>query len=51
MPRYPTVAIACEALATTPAANAPGDLAGPFGLERFREGRMIDESVAAAVAH
>jgi sarcosine oxidase subunit beta len=26
-------------------------LAAPFGLERFREGRMIDESVAAAVAH
>jgi sarcosine oxidase subunit beta len=25
--------------------------AGPFGLDRFREGRMIDESVAAAVAH
>ncbi len=29
----------------------PGPLARPFGLERFREGRMIDESVAAAVAH
>ncbi len=26
-------------------------VAGPFGLERFSEGRMIDESVAAAVAH
>jgi sarcosine oxidase subunit beta len=33
------------------AKGAPGDLAGPFGLDRFREGRMIDESVAAAVAH
>jgi sarcosine oxidase subunit beta len=33
------------------AKGAPGDLAAPFGLERFREGRMIDESVAAAVAH
>jgi sarcosine oxidase subunit beta len=33
------------------AKGAPGDLAGPFGLERFAEGRMIDESVAAAVAH
>ena len=33
------------------AKRATGDLAGPFGLERFREGRMIDESVAAAVAH
>ena len=28
-----------------------GDLAGPFSLNRFKEGRMIDESVAAAVAH
>ncbi len=26
-------------------------VADPFGLDRFREGRMIDESVAAAVAH
>ncbi len=33
------------------AKGTPGELAGPFGLERFREGRMIDESVAAAVAH
>ncbi|MCY3877780.1 MAG: sarcosine oxidase subunit beta family protein [Rhodobacteraceae bacterium] len=29
----------------------PGHLAAPFGLERFREGRFIDESVAAGVAH
>jgi sarcosine oxidase subunit beta len=29
----------------------PGALAGAFGLERFREGRFIDESVAAGVAH
>ena len=27
------------------------DLAAPFSLDRFQEGRMIDESVAAAVAH
>ncbi|MGG7643983.1 sarcosine oxidase subunit beta family protein [Rhodovulum sp. YNF3179] len=33
------------------ARGAPGDLAAPFSLDRFREGRMIDESVAAAVAH
>jgi sarcosine oxidase subunit beta len=33
------------------AKGAPGHLAGPFGLDRFAEGRMIDESVAAAVAH
>ncbi len=32
-------------------ANGQDDVAGPFGLERFAEGRMIDESVAAAVAH
>ena len=28
-----------------------GPLAEPFSLDRFTEGRMIDESVAAAVAH
>jgi sarcosine oxidase subunit beta len=33
------------------ATGAPGALAAPFGLDRFAEGRMIDESVAAAVAH
>ena len=27
------------------------DLAAPFSLNRYEEGRMIDESVAAAVAH
>ncbi len=32
-------------------ARGEDPVAGPFGLERFREGRMIDESVAAAVAH
>src|SRR5690625_4421307 len=32
-------------------ANGQDDVAGPFGLDRFIEGRMIDESVAAAVAH
>ena len=32
-------------------ANGEDKVAGPFGLERFAEGRMIDESVAAAVAH
>ncbi len=26
-------------------------LAQAFGIERFREGRFIDESVAAGVAH
>ncbi|MFQ5623557.1 MAG: sarcosine oxidase subunit beta family protein [Paracoccaceae bacterium] len=31
--------------------GAPRALAAPFSLDRFTEGRMIDESVAAAVAH
>jgi hypothetical protein len=31
--------------------EAPGPLAADFGMERFREGRFIDESVAAGVAH
>lgn len=37
--------------AATIAKGAPDDVAGPFSLNRFVEGRMIDESVAAAVAH
>ena len=32
-------------------ANGGDRVADPFSLDRFREGRMIDESVAAAVAH
>ena len=32
-------------------ANGSDKIADPFSLERFTEGRMIDESVAAAVAH
>ena len=32
-------------------ANGGDKIADPFSLDRFREGRMIDESVAAAVAH
>ncbi|MEX2518908.1 MAG: sarcosine oxidase subunit beta family protein [Paracoccaceae bacterium] len=32
-------------------ANGEDEVAGPFTLGRFREGRMIDESIAAAVAH
>ena len=32
-------------------ANGGGKMADPFSMDRFREGRMIDESVAAAVAH
>jgi sarcosine oxidase subunit beta len=38
-------------MAATLARGEPDELSGPFGLERFAEGRMIDESVAAAVAH
>ncbi|MEM1078971.1 MAG: sarcosine oxidase subunit beta family protein [Pseudomonadota bacterium] len=33
------------------ARGEPGPLAAEFGLNRFREGRFIDESVAAGVAH
>ena len=36
--------------AATLASGRPNDVAAPFGLERFREGRVIDESVAAGVA-
>ncbi len=39
------------AMAELVAGDAPGPLAAAFGLERFREGRFIDESVAAGVAH
>ena len=39
------------AMAELMANGEPGHLAAPFGLERFREGRFIDESVAAGVAH
>ncbi len=37
--------------AATMAKGEPDDVAAPFALDRFAEGRMIDESVAAAVAH
>ena len=37
--------------ADTVANDRPHPIAEPFGLSRFREGRFIDESVAAAVAH
>ncbi|MCH8953496.1 MAG: sarcosine oxidase subunit beta family protein [Proteobacteria bacterium] len=39
------------AMAATLAKGEPDELAAPFSLDRFTEGRMIDESVAAAVAH
>ena len=39
------------AMADLVSRGEPGHLAAPFGLERFREGRFIDESVAAGVAH
>ncbi|MEM9471716.1 MAG: sarcosine oxidase subunit beta family protein [Pseudomonadota bacterium] len=37
--------------ADTIANDRPHPIAAPFGLNRFTEGRFIDESVAAAVAH
>ena len=39
------------AMADLMARGEPGPLAAAFGMERFREGRFIDESVAAGVAH
>ncbi len=39
------------AMADLVAKGEPGPLAQAFGLNRFREGRFIDESVAAGVAH
>ena len=39
------------AMAELIATGEPGPLAAAFGMERFREGRFIDESVAAGVAH
>ncbi|MCF6273990.1 MAG: sarcosine oxidase subunit beta family protein [Rhodobacteraceae bacterium] len=39
------------AMAATMASGEPDALAAPFGLERFLEGRFVDESVAAGVAH
>jgi len=39
------------AMADLMARRAPGPLSAAFGIERFREGRFIDESVAAGVAH
>ncbi|SNT68886.1 sarcosine oxidase subunit beta family protein [Paracoccus seriniphilus] len=39
------------AMAELVANGQPGPLAADFGLNRFREGRFIDESVAAGVAH
>ena len=37
--------------ADTIANDRPHPIAQPFGLNRFAEGRLIDESVSAAVAH
>ena len=39
------------AMAELIAKGEQGPLATAFGMERFREGRFIDESVAAGVAH
>jgi sarcosine oxidase subunit beta len=39
------------AMAELVAKGEPGPLSAAFGMERFREGRFIDESVAAGVAH
>jgi sarcosine oxidase subunit beta len=40
-----------QVFAATIARGEPHPLAAPFGLDRFVSGRLIDEAVAAAVAH
>ena len=37
--------------AATIARGEPHPIAAPFGLHRFRTGRLIDEAAAAAVSH
>ena len=37
--------------AATIARGEPHEIAAPFGLDRFRTGRLIDEAAAAAVSH
>lgn len=39
------------AMADLMARGEPGPLAAEFGIDRFRAGRFVDESVAAGVAH
>jgi len=38
-------------LAWTMAHDEPHPIVAPFNIERFRDGRLIDEAAAAAVAH
>jgi sarcosine oxidase subunit beta len=38
-------------LAYTIAKDEPHRINAPFNLDRFRNGRLIDEAAAAAVAH
>lgn len=40
-----------DLLAYTMAKDEPHDINAPFNLDRFRNGRLIDEAAAAAVAH
>jgi sarcosine oxidase subunit beta len=42
---------AAHLLAWTIAHDKPHPINAPFTIERFREGRLIDEAAAAAVAH
>jgi sarcosine oxidase subunit beta len=42
---------AADMLAWTIAKDEPHRINAPFTLERFRNGRLIDEAAAAAVAH
>ena len=40
-----------DVFAHTVANDLPHPIAGPFGLDRFERGELIDEAAAAAVAH
>ena len=42
---------AANLFAWTIAKNEPHPINAPFTIERFRDGVMIDEAAAAAVAH
>jgi sarcosine oxidase subunit beta len=42
---------AAHLLAWTMAHDEPHPIVAPFNIERFRDGRLIDEAAAAAVAH
>ncbi|MHA7815120.1 MAG: sarcosine oxidase subunit beta family protein [Pseudohaliea sp.] len=48
---YKAIPAGGETLAFTMAEDRPHELIEPFGLDRFAQGRLIDEGAAAGVAH